>query len=135
MSDQATSERRLGREAVVGFGLVGSAALLFADVLVRAGSLEYTHGDIDGPLHTAAFLAVLALAAAGLLGVWLARSRHVLARWLLRAAAAGSVVASLNAVLQSQPLVGLGLFFFSGMPLLLAAWAEGWAEEEPSASA
>jgi hypothetical protein len=43
--------------------------------------------------------------------------------------------ASLNAVLQSQPLVGLGLFSFSGMPLLLAAWAEGRAEEEPLAPA
>lgn len=135
MSDQAASERRLGREAVIGFGLVGSAALLFADVMVRAGSLEYTHGDIDGPLHTTAFLTVLALAAAGMLGVWLARSRSGLATWLLRAAAAGSLVASLNAVLQSQPLVGLGLFFFSGMPLLLAAWAAGWAEREQPASA
>ena len=135
MSGEAASERRLGREAVVGFGLVGSVGLLFADVLVRAGGLEYTNGDIDGLLHTAAFLAVLALAAAGMLGVWLARSRPVLAGWLLRAAGGGAVVASLNAVLQSQPLVGFGLLCFSGIPLLVAAWAAGWAEEEPSVAA
>jgi hypothetical protein len=46
-----------------------------------------------------------------------------------------TVAASLHAALQSQPLVGLGLFSFSGTPLLLAAWAEGWAEEEPPAPA
>jgi len=48
--------------------------------------------------------------------------------WLLRVAAAGSIVASLYAMIHSHPVVGLGLLFFSGLPLMLAAWSVGWAE-------
>jgi hypothetical protein len=128
MSQASSQDRAFGRVAYWGFGLIGSSVLALADVLVRAGSLQYTEGDMDSPLHLAAFGAVMLLALCGFLGVFLARARRTLAVWLLRVACAGAVVASLNAILQSHPIVGLGLLFFSGLPLMLAAWAVGWAE-------
>lgn len=128
ISGKADEDRTLGRVAYVGFGLFGSAVLAFADVMVRAGSLEYTEGDIDAPIHVAAFVAVAVLALLGFIGVGLGSVRPNAAVWLLRAAAAGAIVASLNAIVQSHPLVGIALLFFSGFPLLLAAWAVGWAE-------
>jgi hypothetical protein len=118
--------------AYVGFGLFGSAVLAFADVMVRAGSLEYTQGDIDAPIHVAAFVAVLLLAVLGFVGVGLGSVRPNVAVWLLRAAAAGAVLASLNAIVQSHPFVGVALLFFSGLPLALSAWAVGWAEDSGS---
>ena len=128
MSNASSEDRTFGRIAYWGFGLFGSAVLAFADVLVRAGNLQYTNGDMDSPVHLAAFVAVLVLAALGFLGVVLARSRPRVAVWMLRAACAGAIVASLNAMIQSHPIVGLGLLFFSGLPLMLAAWSAGWAE-------
>jgi hypothetical protein len=128
MSRTSSEDRAFGRVAYWGFGLFGSIVLAFANVLVRAGSIEYTSGNIDSPLHVGAFVGVLLVALAGVLGVVLARAQHALAVWLLRIAAGGAIVASFYAIFQSHPLVGLGLLFFSGLPLMLAAWSVGWAE-------
>jgi uncharacterized membrane protein len=128
MSQTGSEDRAFGRVAYWGFGLFGSAVLAFADALVRAGSIEYSNGQMDAPIHVAAFGAVMVLALCGFLGVFLARVQRRVAVWLLRVAAAGSIVASLNAMIQSHPIVGLGLLFFSGLPLMLAAWSVGWAE-------
>lgn len=128
MSQATPQERTLGRVTYWVLGLFGSAVLMLADVLVRAGGLSYAQGDLDGPLDTAAFVAVLLLAAAGFLGVLLARAASSTAVWLLRAAAIGSTVASLNAIVRSHPLLGIGLFVFSALPLFFAAWGAGLAE-------
>jgi len=133
MSQASSEDRAFGRVAYWGFGLFGSAVLAFADVLVRAGSLQYTNGDMDSPLHVAAFVGVLVLALLGFLGVALARARPRVAALMLWAAFAGAVAASLNAIVQGHPILGLGLLFFSGLPLMLAAWSVGWAERDADA--
>ena len=132
MSQSMPRERSLGRVKYWVLGLFGSAVLMLADVLVRAGGLTYAEGDLDSTVDTVAFVLVLLLASAGFLGVFLARARPETAVWLLRVAAAGSTVASLNAIVRSHPLLGIGLFVFSGLPLLCAAWGVGLAEREPS---
>lgn len=128
MSQSTAEDRSLGRVAYWTFGLIGSIVLAFADLLVRAGSIRYTDGDLGAPLHIAAFIVLLVLAGFGVLGVLLARSRTAAAVWLLRLSGLGAVVASLYAVFQSHPLVGFGLLVFSGIPLLVASWSVGWAE-------
>jgi hypothetical protein len=128
VSQSPAEDRSLGRLAYWAFGLIGSIVLAFADLLVRAGSIRYTDGDLDEPLHVVAFIALLVLAGFGVLGVPLARSRPGVAMWLLRLAGLGAVVASLYAVFQSHPLVGFGLLVFSAIPLLVASWSVGWAE-------
>jgi hypothetical protein len=130
MAKTDSEDRAFGRVAYWGFGLFGSTVLAFGDVLVRAGGLQYTDGDMDSPLHVAAFVAVLVLAALGVLGVLLARRRPRAAAWMLWIAFAGAVAASLNAMVQGHPIVGLGLLFFCSLPLMLAAWAVGWAERD-----
>jgi len=132
MAESSSEDRAFGRVAYWGFGLFGSTVLVFADVLVRAGNLRYSNDDIDRPVDVAAFVAVLVLAALGFLGVLLARRRPRAAAWMLWIAFAGAALASLNAIVQGHPIVGLGLLFFSGLPLMLAAWAVGWAEREGS---
>lgn len=132
MSQSIAEDRSLGRIAYWTFGLIGSIVLAFADLLVRAGSIRYADGDLGDPLDIAAFVALLVCAGAGVLGVFLARSRAGLAVWLLRLAGLGAVVASLYAVFQSHPLVGFGLLALSGIPLLVASWSVGWAERDRS---
>lgn len=131
MSQATPQDRTLGRVTYWVLGLFGSAVLMLADVLVRAGGLTYAEGDLDSALDTVAFVFLLLLAAGGFLGVLLARARPWAAIWLLRAAAVGSTVASVNAIVRSHPLLGIGLFVFSGLPLFLAAWGAGLAEREP----
>jgi hypothetical protein len=128
VSETPAEDRSLGRLAYWTFGLFGSVVLAFADLLVRVGSIRYADGDLGAPFHIAAFVALLVCAGFGVLGVLIARSRSVLAVWLLRLAGLGAVVASLYAVFQHHPLVGFGLLVFSGIPLLVAAWSVGWAE-------
>lgn len=129
---QSAADRSLGRTAYWTFGLIGSIVLAFANLFVRAGSIRYEDGDLGGPWDIAAFVALLVLAAAGVLGVLIARSRAALSVWLLRLAGLGAVIASLYAVFRSHPLVGFGLLALSGIPLLVAAWSVGWAERDRS---